>query len=64
LSFNKLRGLVDKTLGQQTKVQQFESTGFQDCQTAQRTSGSHSENFGRKVNKGEKWSDKNTKTQT
>jgi hypothetical protein len=25
-----LRGLVDKTTAQQSKVQQFESTGFQD----------------------------------
>jgi hypothetical protein len=33
--------LVDKTTAQQPKVQQFESTGFLDPQTAAETSGSH-----------------------
>ena len=33
--------LVDKTTAQQPKVQQFESTGFQDPQTAAETSGSY-----------------------
>jgi hypothetical protein len=31
--------LVDKTTAQQPKVQQFESTGFQDLQAAAETSG-------------------------
>jgi hypothetical protein len=38
----ELRGRVDKTTAQQSKVQQFESTGFQDGQTAaEETSGSN-----------------------
>jgi hypothetical protein len=32
---------VDKTTAQQPTVQQFESTGFQDPQTAAETSGSY-----------------------
>jgi hypothetical protein len=38
----ELRGRVDKTTAQQSKVQQFESTGFQDRQTAtEETSGNN-----------------------
>jgi hypothetical protein len=41
-SQQELRGRVDKTTAQQSEVQQFESTGFQDGQTAaEETSGSN-----------------------